>query len=284
MIKKFPIVAAILCLGRCVSAEPLLMETASRVVAPGGLEVGLESRCGENKYVVEGQPGATWSQSSGQDGLFVRYGLSGKSELRLELPYGWWRLKISQNGSALLQKESGFGDLIGTYKTRFWGSGEGWNGAVKADVIFPTGEEEKGLGQGFGAEPGVMFGWSGVPCAVDSYVGYRWTGEYRPYGVRHNPSDVVTYGLSTRFGNDVWAVLAEAWGESFDTESKGGRRLEGTSGRRAMVIPGVRLRYGNIKFKAGYGLSVGPVRYRDEDWRVLFGVSWVGRASFTLRD
>ncbi|MBE0599589.1 MAG: transporter [Desulfuromonadales bacterium] len=131
---------ALLAVQPVMAAHPLVTDdtgTAGR----GGVLVELNSEFGFDREKIEG---VRIRERGGETALVATYGISDALDLVLGIPYQWSR---SKEDGVVVGEEDGLADLSVEAKWRFL---EGSLGslALKPAISLPTGEEEKGLGNG----------------------------------------------------------------------------------------------------------------------------------------
>lgn len=132
--------------------------------------------------------------------IAVTYGLFDPVDLVLEVPYNWISTK---NGETL--RQDGIADLLVALKWRFFEHG-GLSFAVKPAVTIPTGNEEKGLGDGRAAYGvGLIATYARDPWAFHLNLGITHH-DYRLDADREaNRNDIWNASLAAEY------KLAEAW-------------------------------------------------------------------------
>jgi len=99
---------------------------------------------GEFNYDREKDKGVIIKKTCGEVQTILSYGILDSVDIVLGMPYQWFRVKEDNELSA---KESGISDMSLEVKWRFYKK-DGLSFALKPGITFPTGKEEKGLGNG----------------------------------------------------------------------------------------------------------------------------------------
>ena len=121
-------------------AYPLITDDAE-TQGKGKVQVEFNSQFDSDK---ETQNGVTAESTGGQVLTILSYGLADNTDLVLTLPYQW--SKVKEEGVTVYD-EKGISDTTCEVKWRFFEK-DGLMLALKPGVIFPTGNESRGLGAG----------------------------------------------------------------------------------------------------------------------------------------
>ena len=98
-----------------------------------------------NSEFSDDEEGA-FDETEGEVAVGLSYGLAENIDIVLELPYGWYTVK--EHGLTVADAD-GVGDLSLEIKWRFFEyEDRGLSIALKPAITFPTGDDEKGLGNG----------------------------------------------------------------------------------------------------------------------------------------
>jgi len=98
----------------------------------------------EFSYDKENEEGLTTEKTGGGIATIISYGILDNIDIVLGMPYQWFRVK---EDNELTTKENGISDLSLDVKWRFYEK-DGLSFALKPGITLPTGNEEKGLGNG----------------------------------------------------------------------------------------------------------------------------------------
>lgn len=171
--KKFysiPVMAAIaasmlFCAGGVYAAHPLITDdTGTQGKGKSQLEIN-----GEASMDKEKEAGVEVKETAEEAAAILSYGLTDSADIVLGVPYSW--VKVEEDGLKAAS-ESGPSDVSLELKWRLY-ENEGFSFALKPALALPTGDEEKGLGDG---EP--SYGLSLIttneagPIAAHMNVGY----------------------------------------------------------------------------------------------------------------
>jgi hypothetical protein len=139
-----------------IGAEPLTLEQASNVAQKGQVEIGLEGAYGVDEFTVAGLPGINFTSSQGAGGLFFRYGVNNRMELKSRVPYAFWKAVQESASGETAESKSGLGDMeLGLKLSR--GEMESLAYGLLVDLDLPTGDQDKALGEGFNVHPQALF-------------------------------------------------------------------------------------------------------------------------------
>lgn len=139
----------------------------------------------------------------------LTYGLSDPLDLVFEVPYAWIRAKDGET-----VREDGFADLLVALKWRFYERG-GLSLAVKPAVTLPTGDDEKGLGNGR-ASCGVnlVSTYARDPWAFHVNLGVTHNDYKREADRDANRGDIWNVSLAAEYKLAVpWKLVANAGAE-----------------------------------------------------------------------
>ncbi len=114
----------------------------------------------------------TDKSEGGEIAASVSVGLHDRVDLVMAVPYVWQSVETND---ALVSRESGIGDINLDVKWRFFEQ-EGWGLALKPGITFPTGNEDKGLGDGRTSYRLFLIGSRELgPVALHANLGYLRT-------------------------------------------------------------------------------------------------------------
>jgi len=141
MIKKvFTMIVIVLWYGAAFAAHPLITDdTGSQ--GKGELLIELNSEFTHDK---ETEDDVIIKETGGEAATIMSYGIADSADVVIGLPYQWSRAK--EDGD-IISDEEGISDMSLEVKWRFF-EGDGLSLAVKPGITLPTGDEEKGLGNG----------------------------------------------------------------------------------------------------------------------------------------
>jgi hypothetical protein len=122
------------------AAHPLITDDAG-TQGKGKFQLELNGQYDSEKETVDG---ISTKETGGQVAATLSYGIVENVDLVLSLPYQWG--KTEENESTAYD-EKGFSDTVLEAKWRFFEK-EGYSVALKPGILFPTGNDDKGLGTG----------------------------------------------------------------------------------------------------------------------------------------
>lgn len=133
-------IVALLWAGAAFAAHPLITDdTGTQGKGKFQLEVN-----GEFNHDRETEEGITTKETRGEVVTALSYGITDNIDVVLGTPYQWF--KIKEDGE-VTSKENGISDISLELKWRFFEK-DGLSFALKPGITLPTGDEEKGLGNG----------------------------------------------------------------------------------------------------------------------------------------
>lgn len=141
MIKKiFTMIVVVLWYGTAFGAHPLITDdTGSQ--GRGKFSIEMNS---EFAYDKEREDYVTVKETGGELAAILSYGITDNTDVVIGLPYHW--SKVKEDGD-MTSDEDGISDMSLEVKWRFF-EGDGLSLALKPGFTLPTGDEEKGLGNG----------------------------------------------------------------------------------------------------------------------------------------
>lgn len=122
------------------AAHPLITDD-SGTQGKGKFQLEVNSEFAREK---ETEDGVTTKETGGEAATILSYGITDNADLVLGLPYQWFKTK--EDGDTV-EKEDGILDMSLELKWRFFEK-EGLSFALKPGITLPTGDEDRGLGQG----------------------------------------------------------------------------------------------------------------------------------------
>jgi hypothetical protein len=105
----------------------------------GKFQLELNGQYDSEKETVDG---ISTKETGGQVAATLSYGIVENVDLVLSLPYQWGK---TEENEATAYDEKGFSDTVLEAKWRFFEK-EGYSVALKPGILFPTGNDDKGLG------------------------------------------------------------------------------------------------------------------------------------------
>jgi len=151
MFKRFfVIVVVLLWSGLGFAAHPLISDdTGTQGKGKFQLEVNSEfTREKERQYNTDEDKWETKKETGGELATVLSYGLTDTVDIVLGIPYQWKKTRIDGIVTAdKTEQGDGIADMSLEIKWRFY-EREGLSFAMKPGITFPTGDENKGLGNG----------------------------------------------------------------------------------------------------------------------------------------
>lgn len=98
----------------------------------------------EFSHDKERDNGVKTKETGAEIASFLSYGITDNVDIVLGVPYQWFRIK---DDGDLVEKQNGVSDVSLEIKWRFYEK-DGWGIALKPGITLPTGNDDKGLGQG----------------------------------------------------------------------------------------------------------------------------------------
>jgi hypothetical protein len=285
MKKALVISILLLCLASLAWAEPIITEQVKGVGA-NNLEIGLGVSYGMDTW--------EWDNSiTGDNSLtltviqaMLKYGLSDKMQLSLNIPSRSWKSKIEANGASSNADDSGIGQI---------GIGAKYSindmVAVGLDVQAPTGDVDKGLGEGTNVGFLLACAREFKPVTISGNIGYVMKSEYEDeHDVKHDPADpliiraAVEYpiALGGRFNMNEFSSFAEFQAQFFGKSKSAGHDITDSDGSTLDLLVGSQYKKDNFKAKLGLqfalgdeDLRIGRMQFYDSaDWKIVATASY----------
>jgi hypothetical protein len=277
--------ALILAQAGLLMAEPLVLEQAGNVLKPKTLEVGssdISYQADETKLTDDaGTVVTTVKRTSFVIPVTARYAFTSKIEGLLMLPYNMVGSKSEPaGGSSTSDSEAGLGDptLLGKCSFAY----KGWDLAAAAAFAIPMGKESEdfpdNFRQGFNVKPLVAARKGFGKVVMNGNLSYNMAGEYTDANdVKRKPGDVLSLGLGGEFVCPKTGInwIGEFIYGSLSDSAIDGVTQSGSSGSRMDLVLGGRYNTGNWKTKLGLDLSLGEEKYREYDYKIIAGVTYL---------
>ncbi len=122
------------------AAHPLITDDAG-TQGKGKFQLELNGQYDSDKETVDS---ITTKTTGGETAATLSYGIVENVDLVLTLPYQWVKV---EEGGLITSDEDGISDVVLEAKWRFFEK-SGYSLALKPGIIFPTGDDDKGLGTG----------------------------------------------------------------------------------------------------------------------------------------
>lgn len=130
------------------AAHPLITDDTG-TQGKGKFQMEINS---EFAYDKETEEGITVKETGGEIAAILSYGITENIDIVFGIPYQWF--KVKEEGD-VIAKEDGISDVSLEMKWRFYEK-DGLSLALKPGITLPTGDENKGLGNGK-ASYGIVF-------------------------------------------------------------------------------------------------------------------------------
>lgn len=142
MLEKFILSAIIMLVlaGTAFAAHPLITDDTG-TQGRGNLTLEINSEFSSDK---ETEDEITTKETGGEVASIVSYGLTDTADVVLGLPYQW--VKVQEDGDTAADEDD-ISDMSLEIKWRFYEK-DGLSFALKPGITFPTGDVDKGLGNG----------------------------------------------------------------------------------------------------------------------------------------
>src|SRR4030066_1477129 len=132
--------------GFAYGAHPLITDDAG-TQGKGKFQIEVNSEFNynkESKFNEDTGVRVTEKTTGGEVATILSYGVNDSTDVVFGLPYQWSKVKEEDT---VTSDEDGISDISAEVKWRFYEK-ENLSLALKPGIIFPTGDDEKGLGSG----------------------------------------------------------------------------------------------------------------------------------------
>jgi len=261
-------------------AEPLTLDQAKNVLKPGVLEIGL----GDADYqanVTEFNDGSKLTDVATIFSLYARYSLSEVVEGSIKVPYLSLSSKSENSTGSATTSDSGLADPSVAFQYLICDCG--WESAVRLGISVPMGKQSDKFTQnfrnGFNMKPEFIMSKDFEKYMVNLNLSYDLTGEYEDASAaktKQNPGDIISLGAGVEYPR--WkntSLTGELVYNSILEASSAGTAVSGTAGSQMDVIVGVRYNKDSLRTKLGLDLSFGDEKFRDYDYKVIAGVTYL---------
>ncbi len=234
-------------------SHPLVTDDAE-TQGKGKFQVEVNGQYGFDKETLNG----VTAEATGTEVMTIlSYGLTDTTDLILSLPYQWGRVK---EGGLTVYDEKGISDTTLEVKWRFFEE-DGLMLALKPGLLFPTGNEQKGLGAGKVGYQAFLIGTKMAdPWEFHANVGY------------------IGYENKVDQEKNIWHASLAAEYELFKNLElvanigiERNRYKEG-SGHPAFLLGGVEYEVAE-NFSLGFGVKYG-LTAAEIDWSLLAGMAF----------
>ena len=283
MRKMLCLSAMLLCAGGMMvmaGAEPLLLEQATNTLKPKTLEVGISELSYQSDQVTitdaNGAETLKITNTVTSLPLYLKYAFTGDIEGLLQLSNNSVTSKSEAGGASLSSDSSGMGDPVAGVKFALskgdiqWGAG--------AMLSLPMGDKK--YREGLTTAPFVAARRELGVLSLNAQLSYALTGEYDDDASQQkvNPGDELGLGAGIEYivpQNKALSLIGEVSYQSFGESSVAGTAVKSSEGARMDINLGMRYQAGNVKTLLGVVVATGEEKYREYDYRVLAGVTYL---------
>jgi len=265
-------------------AQPLTLDQAANVVEPKTIEIGIDGLTYSYDYTefLNTNPTEKLTQTRLYIPIFARYLFPKDIEGTLTIPYQSLSAKMESGSTALSDNsDSKLSDIvIGAKKLVY---DKDYKISVGLNLSLPTGSQSDKFPaefrNGLNIDPRIaasrMFGaWT-----VDANLQYLMRSEFTGKDDnKYKLGDILTLGVGVEHACMMNRNIT--WVGEFVFNSKGQQSVNGTAtpdtaGSQMDLVLGGRYNKGDWKTKAGIALSLGDEQFRDHDWQVILGATYL---------
>ncbi len=260
-----------------IVAEPILTEEA-KCLEKGNIEIGLTASYGVDEWEWDGTFTGDNKVSLVVAQIPVKYGVTDKLQLNLNLPYRSWKSELEIDTTKADSDEAGLGQIAVGGKV-----GISENIAIGLDVQTPTGDVDKMLGEG--TNVGLMLIATGdlEPVKVSGNLGYLVKTKYEDEDdVEYDPGDPLILRAAVEYPMDAISLIGEAQGQIFGKTKVNDTEDDDSDGSTIDLLVGSQYVKDALKLKLGVAFAVGDEDYRaglnhfydSWDWKVILSGSY----------
>lgn len=259
-----------------VVAEPILTEEA-KCLEKGNMEIGLTASYGVDFW--------KWDNIAGDNNVSllviqipVKYGVSDKLQLNLNLPYRSWKSEMEIGTTKADSDEAGLGQIAVGGKV-----GTSENIAIGLDVQSPTGDVDKSLGEGTNVGLNLIATGNLDPVKISGNAGYLLKSKYEDKdNVKYDPGDAIILRTAVEYPLDEISIIGEAQGQIFGKTKVNDIKDDNSDGSTIDLLLGGQYLKDALKLKLGVEFAVGDEDYRaglnhfydSWDWKVILSGSY----------
>lgn len=259
-----------------VVAEPILTEEA-KCLEKGSCEIGLTASYGVDAW--------EWDTIAGDNNVSllvvqipVKYGVSDKLQLNLNLPYRSWKSEFEIGTAKTDSDEAGLGQIAvgGKY-------GVSENIAIGLDVQSPTGDVDKSLGEGTNVGLNLIASGNLDPLKISGNLGYLMKTKYENENdVEYDPGDPIILRAAVEYPIESISIIGEAQGQIFGKTKVNDTKNDDSDGSTIDLLLGGQYLKDAMKLKLGVGFALGDEDFRaglnhfydSWDWKVILSGSY----------
>ena len=278
MKKVLAICLGLIAFASWVCAEPILTEQVKTVPA-NNLEIGLGVGYGVDTWDWEDSLTGSSKVAVTVVQVPVKYGVNDKLQLNLNIPYRSWTSDVEFGGTTTSTNDSGLGQISVGAKYALTDMV-----AVGLDVQTPTGDVDKGLGEGTNVGLLVACAHEFKPVTISANLGYLIKSEYTDeHSVKHDPADPLIIRAAVEYPMNQFSPFAEAQAQFLGKSKVAGNDIEDSSGSTLDFLVGSQYQKDNLKAKLGFqwaagkdNLRGGAFQFYDSwDWKIVASVSYM---------
>jgi len=282
MLKVLGCGAVLVVAATLLNAEPLVLRQATNVLDKSTLELGIGNftyQSDETKFLNSSgaETSATYTKTGTLIPVFARYGFTRTVEGTLLIPYRSSVIKNEQSGTSLTAADSGLGDVDAGIKVNVLDSE--WKAGVGGNISLPVGDKK--FREGFAIAPLVAVSRSYKEITFNANLSYAISGEYEAEDAektKTDPADILTFGIGAEYPVKAYKglnAIGEFIYQNLTETVKAGVSQSGTAGSRMDLALGARYNAGSLKTTVGLLCALGDEKYRDYDYKLLFGLTYL---------
>jgi hypothetical protein len=263
-------------------SEPIITEE-TKCIEKGNCEIGLGVSYGVDTW--------KWTDSFTGDNsvsvmliqLPVKYGITDKLQLNLNVPYRSWKSETEIGTVKTNSDETGIGQVDVGGKLCLAESF-----ALGLDVQTPTGDIDKKLGEGMNIGVMLITSKNLDPLKISGNVGYLYKSKYTDENDKEwDPADPIIARLSLEYPMSSISIIGEAQGQIIGktkSKPKNGTEadIEDSNGSIIDLLIGGQYLKDALKIKLGFAIAVGNENlrgglfpfYDSWDWKIILSGSY----------
>ncbi|HLD34516.1 MAG TPA: transporter, partial [Patescibacteria group bacterium] len=203
----------------------------------------------------------------------VKYGISDKLQLNLNLPYRSWNSELEIGATKADSDEAGLGQIAvgGKY-------GVSENIAIGLDIQTPTGDVDKSLGEGTNIGLNLIASSNLDPLKISGNLGYLLKTKYEDEDdVEHDPGDPIILRAAVEYPIESISLIGEVQGQIFGKTKIDDTEFDDSDGSTIDLLLGGQYLKEAWKLKFGVEFALGDEDYRaglnhfydSWDWKVI---------------
>jgi len=255
-----------------VVAEPILTEEA-KCLEKGNIEIGLTASYGMDSWEWEDGTAGDSNVSLSVVQIPVKYGISDKLQLNLNLPYRSWNSELEIGATKADSDEAGLGQIAvgGKY-------GVSENIAIGLDIQTPTGDVDKSLGEGTNIGLNLIASSNLDPLKISGNLGYLLKTKYEDEDdIEYDPGDPIILRAAVEYPIESISLIGEVQGQIFGKTKIDDTEFDDSDGSTIDLLLGGQYLKEAWKLKFGVEFALGDEDYRaglnhfydSWDWKVI---------------